>query len=227
MERQVKYKPYKEIDFRDQGFSNLSIHFNLEDTIFGLTINKSIFEGREKMTNMIGKMIVVNDYSEINLSNLTHILGNMNIDRLFIFSINLTDKIQLEKFVFNGESNIIYLEIGVKKFIDFIGENPKEFWNINKNALYILRDGNYTDVKYILSQIGEFGLNLGRGGSQKSHVMSPLEIRLSSYIMAMFNFDYTAISSSNAFNSLSKSRYLPYIENKRGNKNKELIVDNN
>lgn len=177
------------------------------------------------MINMIGKMIVINDSSEINLSNLTYVLDNMNINKLIIFSINLTNQIQLEKFVLNGDhTELVYIEIGVQDFITFIEENPKQFWDVNRNALYVLRDGSYTDVKYILSQVGEFGLNLGRGGSQKSHVMSPLELRLSSYIMAMFDFDYKRISTSNLFNSLSKSRYLPHIDNKKS-KLKENSTD--
>lgn len=80
------------------------------------------------MINMIGKMIVINDSSEINLSNLTYVLDNMNINKLIIFSINLTNQIQLEKFVLNGDhTELVYIEIGVQDFITFIEENPKQF----------------------------------------------------------------------------------------------------
>lgn len=169
-------------------------------------------------------MIVINNTSEINLSSLTYVLDNMNINRLVIFSINLTNQIHMEKFVLNGDyTELVYIEIGVEQFIEYISENPKEFWDVNRDTLYVLRDGSYTDVKYILSQVGEFGLNLGRGGSQKSHIMSPLELRLSSYIMAMFDFNYRTVLHANQFNCLSKERYLPFIQNRKGKSDKKTI----
>jgi hypothetical protein len=82
---------------------------------------------------------------------------------------------------------------------------------MNPNALYILRDGNFTDFKYILRHVGEFGVNLGRGNGQKTHLVSPLELRLSSYLMAMCNFNYKLTYSLNSFNELKKDQYLPCI----------------
>jgi len=63
-------------------------------------------------------------------------------------------------------------------------------------------------------------MNVGRGGSQKAHVLSPLDMRLSSYVMAMFNFNYGLISKINAFNHLDKDRYLSYIDRTSKNNNK-------
>lgn len=73
-------------------------------------------------------------------------------------------------------------------------------------------------MKYILSQIGDHGVNLGRGGSQLSHALSPLDLRLSSYLMAIHRFNYKDIKRNNMFNALPKSKYLPYIEVKREKK---------
>nr|YP_010690211.1 hypothetical protein PQ570_mgp25 [Neopestalotiopsis cubana]WBU13050.1 hypothetical protein [Neopestalotiopsis cubana] len=178
-----------------------------------------------KMINIIGKIVVLNDYTEVNLYDLRWLLGKMNIKNLVIFSINLTDNIKIEKFMFEGDSDLTYIEVGVEYFIEMMSNNPKYFWEINPNSLYILRDGSHTDIKYILSQIGEFGLNLGRGGSQKSHIMSPLELRLSSYLMAIFNFDYNKLAFSNVFNTLPKSRYLPYIRNEKNQLNDNELTN--
>lgn len=53
-------------------------------------------------------------------------------------------------------------------------------------------------------------MDLGRGGSQKSHIISPLDIRLSAYLMALYNFNYkTTFISINTINILPKDRYLP------------------
>ena len=43
---------------------------------------------------------------------------------------------------------------------------------------------------------------LGRGGSQLGLVISPLDLRLSSYLMAMSYTDYSQVASINVFNSL-------------------------
>jgi hypothetical protein len=52
----------------------------------------------------------------------------------------------------------------------------------------------------------------------KAHALSPLDLRLSSYLMAMFNFDYKLISSLNSFNLMSKDRYLSYMDKPKHNK---------
>jgi len=82
--------------------------------------------------------------------------------------------------------------------------------------LYILRDSNFLDVKKIFNKINDYEVNIGRGGGQKCGILSPLEFRLSSYLMAIFKFKYYEISRLNSFNSLHKSRYLTYINKYKG-----------
>lgn len=53
---------------------------------------------------------------------------------------------------------------------------------------------------------------MGDGGGQKAHILSPLDFRLSSYLLAMFNFNYLLFNKLNMFNDLSKDRYLSYKE---------------
>jgi hypothetical protein len=48
------------------------------------------------------------------------------------------------------------------------------------------------------------------GGGQKAHVLSPLDFRLSSYLMAMFNFNFKFINYLNTFNEISKDKYLSW-----------------
>jgi len=45
-------------------------------------------------------------------------------------------------------------------------------------------------------------------------MISPLDFRLSCYLMAMFKFNYRLISYLNTFNIVTKYRYLPYIDKK-------------
>jgi hypothetical protein len=64
----------------------------------------------------------------------------------------------------------------------------------------------------MLTKINDCYVNLGRGGGQKAHIISPLDFRLSCYLIAMFNFNYKLVNCLNTFNDLNKDRYLPYIE---------------
>jgi len=47
---------------------------------------------------------------------------------------------------------------------------------------------------------------------QKAHMISPLDLRLTYHLMAMFKFDYKYITYLNTFNVVTKERYLTYTE---------------
>jgi predicted adenine nucleotide alpha hydrolase (AANH) superfamily ATPase len=138
----------------------------------------------------------------------------MNIKELYIFSIHKSkdeELFQIEK----NNSKIYYLEVNIENFTEYL-QRPKEsedsfsFVNTNDNSLYILRDGNYLDVKNIFSNIEGHNTNIERGASQKAHIMSPLDFRLASYLMAICNMNYQLYSSLNTFYYLTKDKYLPY-----------------
>lgn len=96
-----------------------------------------------------------------------------------------------------------------KKYVYILG--PNVLFEKNKECLYILRDTNYIQAKYILKYIYNLNINISRGNLEKSHVLSPLDLRLSNYLLAMFNLDYKLVSNLNVFNTLSKFRYLSNI----------------
>jgi hypothetical protein len=85
----------------------------------------------------------------------------------------------------------------------------ENFLEYNKYSLYIFWDIDYFEIKNLITKIKDCPVIIGRGSSQKSHILSPLEFRLSTYLMAMFNFDYKLICGLNQFNFLSKDQYLP------------------
>lgn len=66
------------------------------------------------------------------------------------------------------------------------------------------------DIKNLFVNINGNQNIVGRGGGQKAHILSPLDFRLSTYLMAMFNFDYKLIAYLNEFHDLNKARYLSY-----------------
>lgn len=111
--------------------------------------------------------------------------------------------------------------MGVEDFIKVLNSPNEDFMNYNKDSFYIVRDSDFINVKNIFSKINNYEVNIGRGGGQKCNILSLLEFRLSSYLMAIFKFQYNEIGRLNSFNFLDKSRYLTYI-NKYRNKRKKI-----
>jgi hypothetical protein len=153
-------------------------------------------------------MMVVKELNYINLNDMSNILSGIGMKKLAIFSIDdQVSNINIKKAI-NG-SFITYLEMNCLEFKKILTSNA-DFFEYNKYSLYILRGGIYLDIKNLFANINDYRVYLGRGGSQKSHILSPLDIRLSTYMMAMFNFDYNLIKDQNTFNTLDKDRYLTY-----------------
>jgi len=189
---------------------NFQFALDPNDTIFVLTYNKSSY--KENVGNIISKMIVINELKYVNLDNFIEMLTGIGINQLSIFSINNEFDDSLKLLTNNKNSKIQYIEVNHKSFNNFINSDYADFFDYNKDSLYIVRGGNYIDIKNLFATINNCQFNLGRGGSQKQHMLSPLDFRLSCYMMAMFNFDYKLISSLNTFNYIGKDRYLSWID---------------
>jgi hypothetical protein len=155
-------------------------------------------------------MIIIKEQENINLNDLSVTLNAMGIDKLNIFYINIDS-------TYNG-----YIRSEIGSDVKFIELNPEEFTNLlninvdflsfNPYSLYITRGANFLDIKNLFASIENSNVNLGRGGGQKSHMLSPLDFRLSTYLMAMFKFNYKFIKNLNTFDQISKDRYLSYTD---------------
>lgn len=157
-------------------------------------------------------MIIINELKHVNLDNFSAMLGHMGMKELKIFSIHNNPDIQTNKVLSTKGCNVRYMEIKIDIFIKLINVENTNFFDYNKHSLYIIRGGNYIDIKNIFTTINNNPFNLGRGGSQKSHMLSPLDFRLSCYMMAMSSFNYMLISSLNTFNYIGKNRYLSWTD---------------
>lgn len=188
--------------------NNFEFTLGIKDTILVLTVNNSNY--KENVGNIISKMMVIKESKYVNLDNLSAMLGHMGMEELKIFSIY--DKLDLEPInvLTNKGCKVRYMEVKLNVFVKLINVENNNFFDYNKHSLYILRGGNYIDIKNIFTTINNQQFNLGRGGSQKSHMLSPLDFRLSCYMMAMSNFNYNLISGLNTFNYISKDRYLSW-----------------
>lgn len=182
--------------------------------MFGLAINNKSYNNN--VITLIPKLLILNDNDVlINLFEFYKNLNLLGLDTLYIFSVN-PDEFDGEGYLkINQNPNFYYIEISLKTFKRLL-ENPfevfgKTFAELNKDSLFIFRNSNYISIKYQITKIEGIEVNLGRGGGQKSHLISPLELRINSYLLAMFNFRYDFISKINVFDCLNKARYLPFI----------------
>jgi len=181
---------------------------DMDDVLFTLTHNPSIY--KENVGNLISKMVIINELSYVNLLKLSQILGYMGIKEVAIFSID--DNIETMNVIRKENGSIInYTELNREQFITILNSKAN-FLDYNRYSLYILRNGGFLDIKNLFANVNGYKTNMGRGGSQKAHILSPLDLRISSYLMAMFNFYYGLLSQLNAFNSLDKNRYLSYLD---------------
>lgn len=176
------------------------------DVVFVLTRNNSIYPN--STNNMISKSFMLKDLSYINLELLAEGLTLLKIERLNIIDINKkcsVNKVNVTKS--NSNPLINFIEINNITFVNLMLSDT-DFLEKNKHTLYILRDGNFAAIKTLFSKVTDCKVNICKGNSQKSHLLSPLDFRLSNYIMALFNFDYKKICYLNSFSEISKDKYL-------------------
>lgn len=161
------------------------------------------------LTHISTKLVVINNSVENDLENMANIASTLNMRDLNIISIVMSDSFESKVVQIKSPSNINYIEVGLTPFLEDYLENPDaNFWANNKNTLYILRNGSFVDIQDIVTKIQDRAVRVVRGTSQKSHVISPIELRLSCYLMILFNMDYSKLHAQNSFNILTKDRYL-------------------
>jgi len=158
---------------------------------------------------MVTKIFITQETLEINLQDLSNMLYAIGISKLYLFIIDKLSDPNI--FVIKEPSRIELLQINSNRFIQLLSNVDRDFTEYNKNSLYILKDGSYIDIKNMIKNINGFNVNIGRcSGSQKSHIVSPLELRFNNYLLAIHNLNSPYMSLHNAFNYLDKSRYLLY-----------------
>lgn len=100
------------------------------------------------MVNFVGKMIVLSAYREVDINNISYMLGSLDISRLNIFCIDNFDG--FEKLVVQKASTVVLIKLGVNNFIELLNNPNENFLDYNQNSLYILRDSDYRDVKKLI-----------------------------------------------------------------------------
>lgn len=160
---------------------------------------------------MVAKSFFFKEEFSVFLWELAYVLGNLGIKKLNIFYISDREGVTETK-LFDNKCRLLYINIPRKEFFNFlVAEGYNNFCKYNLDSLYILENGDFTEIKRMITNVEGLNVDIVRGSCQKSHILSPLEIRLTFYISAMFNCDYNKITYINSFNILDKKRYLPGI----------------
>jgi hypothetical protein len=182
---------------------------NNTDTLFLFTVNNN--SKNNEIQHLTTKMVILKKSLITDLNNISRTAAYMKIERLHIISIVMDEKFEYQITEVNSPVKIVYIEIGFNYFLENFLGNPDnhQFWDYNRDSLYIFRDGDYSDIKTMFSYIVDKQVKMVRGSSQKSHIVSPIDFRLSSYLMILYDLDCRKINSNNAFNILTKDRYLP------------------
>lgn len=187
---------------------NYSVYLNSKDVLFVLTICNNSNE--QNNTHLTTKMVSVNSTMKISMSNIAMYSNSLNIDILYIFSIVINETYENEYVELKEPCNIVYIRVGLRFFLENYLENPDmNFWENNKNTLYILRNGNYSDIQKMFTIIQNTKTQIVKGNSQKSHILSPIDFRLSSYMLILCNMNYKKFNYNNSFNIVTKDKYLP------------------
>jgi len=198
--------------------NNFEFDIDKNDILFVLTRNNSTY--KDSVNNMISKMFITKDLTSINLDMLSESLSCMKIEKLNIIAINPKCEVNTITCITAdkpadkpGEkpSFVNYLELSPECLVNLLLVDD-EFLKRNKEYLYLLKDGNFRDIKALFNQIQGCKVNVCKGNSQKSHNISPLDFRLSSYLIALFSFNYKQISSLNAFSDIGKDKYLSWSD---------------
>lgn len=128
------------------------------DTIFTITRNNSFI--KEGIANVIAKIFSIRDSLDISLDLFSSRLAKININKLYIFSIDANHIGPVNKIGVKGY-DILYMEMSVEQFVIFLNDGAK-FLEYNKTSLYILKGGNFLDIKNMFNTINGFPVNVGR-----------------------------------------------------------------
>jgi hypothetical protein len=93
------------------------------DLIFLLTINNN--SRSENLTHLTTKMAIINNSVENTLSNIAAASKFMNLDTLYICSIVIDDTFECEVLELEEPCKVIYMEIGIKFFMERMLDNPE------------------------------------------------------------------------------------------------------
>jgi hypothetical protein len=144
----------------------------------------------------------------VNLNELSVSLNYLGIKELNIFCIDEFEAVN--KILIEGPSSVVLAEVGKQNFIELINNTDLNFYQYNKHSLYIIRNGSVLDIKTLFDKLANCEASVGKGGGQKGNIVSTMELRFFSYLLAIFKLNFQKLYHSNGFESLIKDKYITY-----------------
>lgn len=166
--------------------------------------------------HMIASTYFVNKSHEISYNNLFVNISSLGINKFFIvYIIDLTqEEIDSQYKSDFYRNNQLWFEVHYtsrQNFIPMINSGSFNFNETNKYCLYIFLGMSWVEL-ITMFKSEDINIIVSGGSPTKRHLLSPLEIRLSSYIVALFDMNTIEAINHNNFKFVDKERYLPIFD---------------
>jgi len=147
----------------------------------------------------------------ISYENLIRNIKILGLKRLIIFYVLKLEQDDIDEQYNSFVNPLLEVSfISFNKFTLLINSSNFNYSTTNKECLYIFYEINWFEV--IRNFKSDFNVTISGGSNVKRHLLSPIDLRLSSYIFAMFNLNSLEAIKHNDFSLVDKDRYLPYID---------------
>lgn len=143
----------------------------------------------------------------ISYDDLFYNIGVLNLKRITIYHIQ--EQIGNECKSFNDEFIGVYY-VSYEHFANFISSSDFNFDFNNRYCLFIFYGLSWGEIVLKFKQ--DLDITVSGGSNVKRHLLSPVQARLTSYMIALFNLNCLEVFRHNRFNILDKNQYLPYFD---------------
>jgi hypothetical protein len=203
--------------------ANDPIKFFIEEGDILFTISNPNNLVKEGHNTLNIKLFYPKDFHQENYINFFRNLYELGVNKLqFLTICDSFDKEYNNPYV---EGDFKVINILKTNFMDFINSGVYNFGDNNKYTLYLLKKGTFDQIKTLFQVADrEYVINFGKG-SQKSHICSDIEFRLTLYLFALYNKDFNFLRYSNNFSNLNKNQYTTFKDSTF--KNKFIYKDSN
>lgn len=186
---------------------DFNINLNNKHILFTL----SSINSNNQSKHTIASIYFIRDDITMNTELLRNNLKFLNINTLNVFYISDLDiyKTMENKFYFNEPRQLLLQIIDYTGFKKLISSN--NFNELNQNSLFILDNQEWSHIVK-LCITSDASITISGGSGTKRHIVSKLDARFISYLLAIFNLDSNKLIAFNNFDSVEKNYYLPYMD---------------
>ena len=170
-----------------------SIFFTIANINFSNIINSTV-----------ASLYVTKQEFAIKITDISSQLYLLKIKKLRIITISKYDDVYFDK-----TENIESMKFNLSSFRTFIGKD-----NINDylyNTLFIAEDIAWSLIVACMKESTK-AISISGGSNNKRHLNSKLDIRLISYMLAIFGLEMHTLNALNEFDIVDKNRILPFVD---------------